>query len=183
MQNHRRHKKCNAKWAPKETNDKKWRAEKYQIGKMKIDQKGLDRDHKSKLKQITKKRQNLKNIIDQRDWGSCSYAEEVGDLCMSLSWGRLSYNSFMRTCSSSVERAPLWLMSTAAWRSRHVSWAHSTSRHLLTETVKMASAEALHLNSISAALAVCLGLLTILNTGTCDEQVPLILWTSEGWAM
>ncbi|XP_026224252.1 V-type proton ATPase subunit S1-like [Anabas testudineus] len=43
----------------------------------------------------------------------------------------------------------------------------------------MASTETLHLNSISAALAVCLGLLSLLNTGTCDEQVPLILWTSE----
>ncbi|KAK5863948.1 hypothetical protein PBY51_000931 [Eleginops maclovinus] len=36
------------------------------------------------------------------------------------------------------------------------------------------------LRSISACLAVFLGLLNILNTGNCDEQVPLIMWTSEG---
>uniref|UniRef100_A0A671YZM3 ATPase H+ transporting accessory protein 1a n=1 Tax=Sparus aurata TaxID=8175 RepID=A0A671YZM3_SPAAU len=37
-----------------------------------------------------------------------------------------------------------------------------------------------HLLRISAALAVFLGLLSTLQTGNCDEQVPLILWTSEG---
>lgn len=65
---------------------------------------------------------------------------------------------------------------------RNLSKIPSTWRHSLTGTVKMASMETLHHNSISAALAVCLGLLSVLTTGTCDEQVPLILWTSEGWA-
>ncbi|XP_036959296.1 ATPase H+ transporting accessory protein 1a [Acanthopagrus latus] len=37
-----------------------------------------------------------------------------------------------------------------------------------------------HLQRISAALAVFLGLSSILQRGDCDEQVPLILWTSEG---
>ncbi|XP_058499619.1 ATPase H+ transporting accessory protein 1a [Solea solea] len=32
----------------------------------------------------------------------------------------------------------------------------------------------------SMALAVFLGLLSVLNAGTCDEQVPLLLWTSGG---
>ncbi|XP_071314799.1 V-type proton ATPase subunit S1-like [Trachinotus anak] len=34
--------------------------------------------------------------------------------------------------------------------------------------------------SRSAAWAVFLGLLSVLNAGSCDEQVPLLLWTSEG---
>uniref|UniRef100_A0A1A8JZK5 ATPase, H+ transporting, lysosomal accessory protein 1a n=1 Tax=Nothobranchius kuhntae TaxID=321403 RepID=A0A1A8JZK5_NOTKU len=34
--------------------------------------------------------------------------------------------------------------------------------------------------SISAVVAVVLGLLCLLNTGQCDEQVPLLMWTSEG---
>lgn len=46
--------------------------------------------------------------------------------------------------------------------------------------VKMATAGTLHPPRISALLAVCLGLLSVLNAGSCDEQVPLILWTSEG---
>ncbi|KAK2897140.1 ATPase H+ transporting accessory protein 1a [Channa argus] len=46
--------------------------------------------------------------------------------------------------------------------------------------MKMAVTEGQRLCSISAVLAVLLGLLTISNGGTCDEQVPLILWTSEG---
>ncbi|KAF0036029.1 hypothetical protein F2P81_011341 [Scophthalmus maximus] len=33
---------------------------------------------------------------------------------------------------------------------------------------------------IPAALAVFLGLMSMLNAGNCDEQVPLILWTSDG---
>ncbi|KAK1899258.1 V-type proton ATPase subunit S1 [Dissostichus eleginoides] len=44
----------------------------------------------------------------------------------------------------------------------------------------MATKETPQLRSISACLAVFLGLLSILNTGNCDEQVPLIMWTSEG---
>ncbi|XP_018516967.1 ATPase H+ transporting accessory protein 1a [Lates calcarifer] len=44
----------------------------------------------------------------------------------------------------------------------------------------MASEGTLQRGSISAALAVFLGLLNVLNTGNCDEQVPLLLWTSEG---
>ncbi|XP_070766684.1 ATPase H+ transporting accessory protein 1a isoform X1 [Enoplosus armatus] len=44
----------------------------------------------------------------------------------------------------------------------------------------MATTGTLHLHRISASLAVLLGLLNILNTGNCDEQVPLIMWTSEG---
>ncbi|XP_034445710.1 V-type proton ATPase subunit S1-like [Hippoglossus hippoglossus] len=35
-------------------------------------------------------------------------------------------------------------------------------------------------SGLPAALLVFLGLLSALNTGSCDEQVPLILWTSEG---
>ncbi|XP_019965738.2 ATPase H+ transporting accessory protein 1a [Paralichthys olivaceus] len=34
--------------------------------------------------------------------------------------------------------------------------------------------------SVPAALAVFLGLLSVLHAGSCDEQVPLILWTSDG---
>ncbi|XP_029291446.1 V-type proton ATPase subunit S1-like [Cottoperca gobio] len=44
----------------------------------------------------------------------------------------------------------------------------------------MATAGTPQLRRISACLAVFLGLLNILNTGNCDEQVPLIMWTSEG---
>uniref|UniRef100_A0A3B4TWC4 ATPase H+ transporting accessory protein 1a n=1 Tax=Seriola dumerili TaxID=41447 RepID=A0A3B4TWC4_SERDU len=44
----------------------------------------------------------------------------------------------------------------------------------------MASAQTPLLSRISAAWAVFLGLLNILNAGFCDEQVPLLLWTSEG---
>ncbi|XP_038570788.1 V-type proton ATPase subunit S1-like [Micropterus salmoides] len=44
----------------------------------------------------------------------------------------------------------------------------------------MATEGTMHLHRISASLAVFLGLLSLLNTGNCDEQVPLILWTSEG---
>ncbi|XP_037629320.1 ATPase H+ transporting accessory protein 1a [Sebastes umbrosus] len=44
----------------------------------------------------------------------------------------------------------------------------------------MATTGSLQLRRISACLAVFLGLLNILKTGSCDEQVPLILWTSEG---
>lgn len=44
----------------------------------------------------------------------------------------------------------------------------------------MATTGTLQLRRISACLAVFLGLSNILNTGKCDEQVPLILWTSEG---
>ncbi|KAL3064661.1 hypothetical protein OYC64_000826 [Pagothenia borchgrevinki] len=44
----------------------------------------------------------------------------------------------------------------------------------------MATKETPQLRSISACLAVFLGLLNIFNTGNCDEQVPLIMWTSEG---
>ncbi|XP_045913179.1 ATPase H+ transporting accessory protein 1a isoform X1 [Micropterus dolomieu] len=44
----------------------------------------------------------------------------------------------------------------------------------------MATKGTMHLHRISASLAVFLGLLSLLNTGNCDEQVPLILWTSEG---
>uniref|UniRef100_UPI003AAAB28E ATPase H+ transporting accessory protein 1a n=1 Tax=Centroberyx gerrardi TaxID=166262 RepID=UPI003AAAB28E len=41
-------------------------------------------------------------------------------------------------------------------------------------------ATAMVLNRISTSLAVLVILLNILNTGKCDEQVPLMLWTSEG---
>ncbi|KAM4611139.1 ATPase H+ transporting accessory protein 1a isoform 1-T1 [Polymixia lowei] len=41
----------------------------------------------------------------------------------------------------------------------------------------MATARMRSFNRISVAFAV---LLTVLNTGKCDEQVPLMLWTSEG---
>uniref|UniRef100_A0A3B5BDM8 ATPase H+ transporting accessory protein 1 n=1 Tax=Stegastes partitus TaxID=144197 RepID=A0A3B5BDM8_9TELE len=44
----------------------------------------------------------------------------------------------------------------------------------------MASSGSPRLCSISAASAVFLGLLGLMNSGSCDEQVPLILWTSEG---
>nr|XP_046252356.1 ATPase H+ transporting accessory protein 1a [Scatophagus argus]XP_046252357.1 ATPase H+ transporting accessory protein 1a [Scatophagus argus]XP_046252358.1 ATPase H+ transporting accessory protein 1a [Scatophagus argus] len=37
-----------------------------------------------------------------------------------------------------------------------------------------------HPNRISASVAVFLGVLSALKAGSCDEQVPLILWTSEG---
>ncbi|KAM9855310.1 ATPase H+ transporting accessory protein 1a [Aulostomus maculatus] len=43
----------------------------------------------------------------------------------------------------------------------------------------MATAGTMHLQRISAAL-VLLGLGTVLKTGSCDEQVPLLLWTSDG---
>uniref|UniRef100_A0A3Q3WGF3 Uncharacterized protein n=1 Tax=Mola mola TaxID=94237 RepID=A0A3Q3WGF3_MOLML len=44
----------------------------------------------------------------------------------------------------------------------------------------MATAAIQHLHRISAPLAAFLGLLTLLSAGGCDEQVPLVLWTSEG---
>uniref|UniRef100_A0A1A7YVU2 ATPase, H+ transporting, lysosomal accessory protein 1a n=1 Tax=Iconisemion striatum TaxID=60296 RepID=A0A1A7YVU2_9TELE len=44
----------------------------------------------------------------------------------------------------------------------------------------MAPAETVSLPSISAVVSVVLGLLRLLNTGQCDEQVPLLMWTSEG---
>ncbi|XP_040902881.1 ATPase H+ transporting accessory protein 1a [Toxotes jaculatrix] len=44
----------------------------------------------------------------------------------------------------------------------------------------MASSRTLRPRRISAAVAVFLGLLSVLKTGSCDEQVPLLLWTSEG---
>ncbi|KAM3872576.1 ATPase H+ transporting accessory protein 1a [Diretmus argenteus] len=44
----------------------------------------------------------------------------------------------------------------------------------------MATARMLHLYRVSASLAVVFLLLNVINTGTCDEQVPLMLWTSEG---
>ncbi|KAG7224392.1 hypothetical protein INR49_004734 [Caranx melampygus] len=44
----------------------------------------------------------------------------------------------------------------------------------------MASARTAHLRGISAARAVVLGLFSILIAGSCEEQVPLLLWTSEG---
>ncbi|XP_051805169.1 ATPase H+ transporting accessory protein 1a [Acanthochromis polyacanthus] len=49
----------------------------------------------------------------------------------------------------------------------------------------MVSSEYSQLRSISAASVVFLGLfgfLSVLTSGSCDEQVPLILWTSEGTA-
>lgn len=48
------------------------------------------------------------------------------------------------------------------------------------ELVKMATAGTQHLLRNSALRAVFLGLLSVLHPATCDEQVPLILWTSEG---
>lgn len=65
-------------------------------------------------------------------------------------------------------------------------WARSRDaarRHLLSEHLKMATTGTLHLRRISASLAVFLGLLGLFDSGTCDEQVPLLLWTSEGWEM
>ncbi|XP_041800927.1 ATPase H+ transporting accessory protein 1a [Chelmon rostratus] len=44
----------------------------------------------------------------------------------------------------------------------------------------MATTRTLHLRRISARAAVFLGLLSVLTTGSCDEQVPLLLWSSEG---
>ncbi|KAM6925026.1 ATPase H+ transporting accessory protein 1a [Xenentodon cancila] len=44
----------------------------------------------------------------------------------------------------------------------------------------MASSGTRRLRGISSSTAVFLGLLIILSTGSCDEQVPLIMWTSEG---
>ncbi|CAG6021964.1 unnamed protein product [Menidia menidia] len=35
----------------------------------------------------------------------------------------------------------------------------------------------------SAAVLVLLGLISVLNTGRCDDQVPFLLWTSEGTAL
>lgn len=54
-------------------------------------------------------------------------------------------------------------------------------RHLLSDSLKMATARILHLQRITTSLAILLVLFSTLNTGNCDEQVPLILWTSEGW--
>lgn len=34
---------------------------------------------------------------------------------------------------------------------------------------------------ISAAVAVFLALLNVLKPASCDEQVPLVLWTSGGY--
>ncbi|XP_059189744.1 ATPase H+ transporting accessory protein 1a [Centropristis striata] len=48
----------------------------------------------------------------------------------------------------------------------------------------MATTGMLHLRRISAvSLAVCLGFLNALNMASCDEQVPLIMWTSEGTSL
>ncbi|XP_026188953.1 ATPase H+ transporting accessory protein 1a [Mastacembelus armatus] len=47
----------------------------------------------------------------------------------------------------------------------------------------MAPRGSLHFKRISTTLTVFLVLLNILNTGRCEEQVPLILWTSEGMAL
>nr|XP_020464814.1 V-type proton ATPase subunit S1 [Monopterus albus] len=47
----------------------------------------------------------------------------------------------------------------------------------------MASTGLMHIKRISAALAVLLVLFNTLKTGKCDEQVPLILWTSEGMTL
>ncbi|XP_076597561.1 ATPase H+ transporting accessory protein 1a [Chaetodon auriga] len=44
----------------------------------------------------------------------------------------------------------------------------------------MATTRTLHLQRISACAAVFLALLSVSQTGSCDEQVPLLLWTSEG---
>ncbi|XP_020511225.2 ATPase H+ transporting accessory protein 1a [Labrus bergylta] len=44
----------------------------------------------------------------------------------------------------------------------------------------MATTGTMHLQRISASLAVLLALFSLLNSAKCDEQVPLILWTSEG---
>ncbi|XP_041655764.1 ATPase H+ transporting accessory protein 1a [Cheilinus undulatus] len=44
----------------------------------------------------------------------------------------------------------------------------------------MATTGTMHLHRISASLAVFLALFSILNKANGDEQVPLILWTSEG---
>ncbi|XP_028264994.1 ATPase H+ transporting accessory protein 1a [Parambassis ranga] len=44
----------------------------------------------------------------------------------------------------------------------------------------MAPARTLQLQRISAPLVVFLAVLSVLKTGNCEEQVPLILWTSEG---
>lgn len=38
----------------------------------------------------------------------------------------------------------------------------------------------LRLRRISAAAAVFLALLNVLKPASCDEQVPLVLWTSGG---
>lgn len=49
------------------------------------------------------------------------------------------------------------------------------------ELVKMATAGTLqHFCRISASLAVILGLLGLPSLAKSDEQVPLVLWTSEG---
>uniref|UniRef100_A0A3Q0RQN9 ATPase H+ transporting accessory protein 1a n=1 Tax=Amphilophus citrinellus TaxID=61819 RepID=A0A3Q0RQN9_AMPCI len=47
----------------------------------------------------------------------------------------------------------------------------------------MAAAGTQRLRRISAAAAVFLALLSALEPASCDEQVPLILWTSEGISM
>ncbi|XP_068603080.1 ATPase H+ transporting accessory protein 1a [Brachionichthys hirsutus] len=47
----------------------------------------------------------------------------------------------------------------------------------------MATTGLLRFGHISASLAVFLGLLGALRSGHCDEQVPLILWTSEGTSL
>lgn len=49
------------------------------------------------------------------------------------------------------------------------------------ELVKMATTGTLqHLCRISASLAVLLGILGLCSPVESDEQVPLVLWTSEG---
>lgn len=48
---------------------------------------------------------------------------------------------------------------------------------MLSEAVKMA-AGALQRRRITAAVAVFLALLNVLKLASCDEQVPLLLWTS-----
>ncbi|XP_051282268.1 ATPase H+ transporting accessory protein 1a [Dicentrarchus labrax] len=47
----------------------------------------------------------------------------------------------------------------------------------------MATEGTTHLRRLSAPLAVVLALFSALNAGTCDEQVPLIMWTSEGTSL
>ncbi|XP_072222865.1 V-type proton ATPase subunit S1-like isoform X1 [Leuresthes tenuis] len=44
----------------------------------------------------------------------------------------------------------------------------------------MASSGKLNLFRVSASVSFFVGLLNILNTGNCDDQVPLLMWTSDG---
>lgn len=114
----------------------------------------------------------------------CNWWVSLCVVCDYISKSKRVWIGFNALLGVSQHLLPLLNNETPS-RSEASSSSVVTSRHLTSPAgiVKMATTGTLRLRRISASVSVLLGLLSALNTGNCDEQVPLILWTSEGWEL